>query len=727
MGKYRTLQTTFNSGEFDKSLRSRDDIKTYFQGALRMKNYSLLSHGGFIRRYGSVLGPSVPSTARLIPFEYSSSDALLLVVKPTGFVDVRALDGSLVASLSGGEWAESEIFEITYEQRGNVTFLAHRNWQTKIIRRVSGTEFTLEKYEFYQSPSTGKKMQPYSNTNQDKKFQVSVASLAVGSTTITSNIDMFSADWVGTWMQISDNGYGEITAYIDEKNVTYDQKSPPSRELLTDPVQTNKGKSKVRITMVEHGFSVGDTIKLDGFLSVSGFDDDLLNAEHVITNVVSENIFKIDLVSVTADESTIGGGLDCAIWFYGETPDYKVQSFSNLMGWPGAVALHQERLFFAGTIEEPDSIFSTRVSELDVFDLGDGFPADSIQVTLDAGRVNQVRHLVSSRHLQVFTNDAEFYVPTPESENVTPENFTIRKQTPYGSSYVRASGFDGATIFFQDSGRAVREFLYTDREYAYNARNIALMAQQLIRQPKDVAVIYGSSVRPEKYMFVVNGDGSMAVMHMIREEEMLGWAEWETDGLYKSVCVVGQRVFTIVNRSGGAYLEEFDQELSLTLDGQVGFEDTDGGVWGPVPEYAGMEVAVMQNGFFEGYVDVDMDGYFSEPVGSSWSNVSVGLNFPCEAETMPVSVSLPDGSLVGLPLRLTRCVIDCDDTMSLLIDGQRLDIRETQNTWATPSGTVVDERVEFNLDTVSRAPTVHISQEAPLACAVYSLMVEVSW
>ncbi len=720
MGKYRTLQTSFNGGEYDQKLRGRSDVKSYFNGALQMRNFSLYSHGGFYRRYGSSLGPELGLNGRLLPFEFSSEEALLIYIEGGGVATVYGLNGQVAATLTGGEWTTDELFSIKYEQRGNVLFLAHKNWQTKMIRRTGTTAFSLTKYEFYQQPGSLQKMQPYSNTNQSREIKLTVSSYSKSNVTLTSNKDLFNSDWVNTWMKLSDGGYGYITAVANSKSATYNQLAVPARRLLADPITAEAGSSVAKVTMVEHGLSVGSSVRFREFMAVDTLTESVINKTHSITQIIDSNTFKIDF-GTNSTESIVGGGLDCWAESLGPTPDWRLQSFGKVMGWPGVVALHQERLFFAATKNEPDTIFATRVADIDVFDLGDSLPADSIQVTLDAGRVNEIRHLVSSRHLQVFTNDAEFFVATPESENVTPENVTIRQQTPYGCSNVRATDFDGATIFFQESGRAVREFLYTDREYAYASRNISLLAQDLIQEPVDVAAIYGSTIRPEKYLFVVNEDGTMAVLHMIREEEMIGWVLWQTDGEYESVAVVGQRIFAVVKRNGKNWLEEFDQNGDITLDGAIYIGDDFTGI----SEYAGYEVAVIQDGHFEGYADVSLEGTLDLP--DYYNNVTIGLNFPCIAETMPAVVSLPDGSLVGLPLRLTRCVVDVAETMALSVDGQRLDIRNTLDSVITPSGNAQDGRIEFQLNTVSRTPTITFTQNVPYASAVYSLTIEVAW
>ena len=71
--------------------------------------------------------------------------------------------------------------------------------------------------------------------------------------------------------------------------------------------------------------------------------------------------------------------------------------------------------------------------------------------------------LVANRDLQIFTSTSELYIPSFADKALTPTNAQIRRQTPYGASYVRPLPFDGATIYIQKTGTSVREFLFSEQ------------------------------------------------------------------------------------------------------------------------------------------------------------------------------------------------------------------------------------------------------------------------
>ena len=248
--------------------------------------------------------------------------------------------------------------------------------------------------------------------------------------------------------------------------------------------------------------------------------------------------------------------------------DWDEQTFSAKRGHPRAVTFHDQRLFFAGSTIRPDGVWGSKVNAFFNFNIGTGLDDEAIDTTVTGDRVAEVRHLVSTRNLQVFCNGAELYVPQSPANPLTPGNVSFIQQTPYGSSQkVNPLKFDGATLFMQRTGQTIREYLWNDTEQAYTSGAVSLRSSHLIGVSVDSAVLMGTDYRPEQYAFFVKSDGDMAVFHSVRSEELAGWSLWTTDGNYKSVTSVENKVFAaverIINGSTVVWLEEFDWDETL--------------------------------------------------------------------------------------------------------------------------------------------------------------------
>lgn len=163
------------------------------------------------------------------------------------------------------------------------------------------------------------------------------------------------------------------------------------------------------------------------------------------------------------------------------TADWDEAAFSPAAGYPRTAKFHEARLWFGGSKLLPSHIFASKSALYFNFDVGTGLDGEAIQVPIDTEQVSEIRGLASIRHLQIFTDGSEIYVPSAEASPITPGSITFRPQTRYGlRAGVDPLPFDGATLFAQNNGKSIREFLFTDIEQAYAAPDVSLLAPHLV-------------------------------------------------------------------------------------------------------------------------------------------------------------------------------------------------------------------------------------------------------
>lgn len=257
--------------------------------------------------------------------------------------------------------------------------------------------------------------------------------------------------------------------------------------------------------------------------------------------------------------------------------DWEEELISAPRGYPQAVSFHDNRLWFGGVRDKPSAIIASRIAEYFNFDLGTGLADEAINVAIASDRVNEVRHLFSSRNLQIFTDGGEYFVPTPaDTQAITPSNITFLRQTPYGCNRAAPVPFDGATLFSQKNGKTIREYVFSDIEQAYKSTSVSVLSSQLIDSPKQHSMITGNNERPEQFAFFLNSgsthSGKIAVFHSIRDEKIAGWTMWETktgDEFY-SITAANENLFVSTKRvlpSGTVYLlEKFSDTDAITVD-----------------------------------------------------------------------------------------------------------------------------------------------------------------
>ncbi|MEX2409607.1 MAG: hypothetical protein WD489_10915, partial [Rhodovibrionaceae bacterium] len=230
--------------------------------------------------------------------------------------------------------------------------------------------------------------------------------------------------------------------------------------------------------------------------------------------------------------------------------DFTEQAFSALRGWPASVALHQDRLVIGGARDLPNQIWMSKTSDLFNFDLGEGLDDEGIHFSVLSDQVNAIRGIFSGRHLQVLTSGAEWMVT---GDPLTPATVQLRRQTRVGSVTGRRippRDVDGATLFVARGGNQIREFLFTDVEQAYQARDLTLLAPQMVKDAQDID--YDPARR---LLLVVNGDGSLASLTQYRAEEVSAWSLHSTEGSFRRVAAVEGNIIVLVEREGGFFLE----------------------------------------------------------------------------------------------------------------------------------------------------------------------------
>lgn len=240
---------------------------------------------------------------------------------------------------------------------------------------------------------------------------------------------------------------------------------------------------------------------------------------------------------------------------------------SDARGWFRSAAFKYGRLWLGGLGSRPQTLIGSKVGDYFNLDSGTGLDDEAIYITLDDDRVNSIVNLFPGRALQIFTTGGEFAIQTTLDDPVTPGKIPnqLKKATLHGCNLARPVSVDGSTLFVEGSGAVVRQFVYNDVESSYNAPNISLLASHLVVKPERMARRQATPGLAADYVFMVNGDGTLAVLNVLRDESLLAWSLFDTQGYFEDVAVVGQEVYFLVLRQVAGnwvrFVEKFNAQL----------------------------------------------------------------------------------------------------------------------------------------------------------------------
>jgi len=418
--------------------------------------------------------------------------------------------------------------------------------------------------------------------------------------------------------------------------------------------------------------------------------------------------------------------IDAGNWEY-ETGYEPVWSSSK--GWPSCGTFHQNRLWVANSGERPQTLWGSQVSNFFDFNLDQSNDDDAIDVTIDDNRVNAIRHIVSGRNLQIFTTGGEFYIPTEVGNPITPAKVLITKSTAHGSSNVLPVPVGGATVFIENAGKVIREFIYNELEQNYGAKNISILSSHLINSPVSSAVRQSTSDSPADYFYVVNSDGTMAVLNIARDQELLAWSLWTTNGTFEEVTVLGQDVYVTVKRtingSTVRYIEKFNSNhfLDASLIKTSGSATTS---WSGLSHLDGETVNVRGDDYI-----LENAAVASGALTSSLdvSELEAGLEYLAQVKTLPIEAVLDNSQLAGDWKRLVWVNARLNNSRNIIV--------KYNNKRYTPAFTyfgsnVLDQPValftgwkKVHLAGVERDVDVEITQDDPLEFEVLALTIAV--
>lgn len=747
MRKVRVPQNSFQFGEVSDSLLMRTDTAVYTGSAQKVENMIITVEGSAKKRsglkhmfnYSITYDSNNKNQSHLFPFIFDNNEQYIISIehqKVRCFRLVGSHSTTIVSTLTSDvnsaalPFDQDYLQEYTAAQMGDVMFICHPLFAPRLISRTSLTSFEISTYTFDQRADNKQIYQPYS------KYQGVGVTLDPNNTsgngrTLTTS----SAYWDTTGSQSGGNypdslhvgvvvRYGgneiEITSVQSSTQATGDIVDELSVRLAVEnPLRTNDGSAVVEVTQIGHGYGGGESITISEATAVGGINASNINGARTVGDIIDDNTYTITAAS-NANASEDGGGFP-KIGTHAPTLDWDEQAWSAKRGYPAAVAFHENRLVFGGTLAEPDSLFMSEIGEYFNHNVGTAQDNEAIKLTAATGDVHEIRYLVSSRDLQVFAGTGELYVPTYLNQAITPTNAQIREQTPYGSDFVTPVLIDGSTIFVQSGGKVVREYLFTDSEDAYASTSISSISSHLINDPKYMAVVHSGFDQPDSYAMMTMEDGTAAIFTSNRAEKRASWVKFTlTDGLFDSVVSIDNRLFVnIYDSANQLKLCEFTGDDDVGLDcyfyNGVAADNT-------------VSISIYPNGHVVDVIgvngsDLDYLGEFTIASGkvdlSAYSSVGythayMGKKFTAQITSNPIDASGPNGPITGSLRGITNVVVDMKDTRSIKVNSKPINI-ETSFTG----------KKEVRLLGYNRDPQVTIEQDNPLSMQVNGFITEV--
>ena len=583
MARVSTILTNFRAGELSPKLSGRIDLQKYSEGCDTLDNMIVYPSGGITRRPGSYYAGSSKDggKVRLINFEFSDEQAYVLefganyirffkdggilteatksitaatsanpVVitsaghgysngdrvfiasvggmtelnnreftvanKTTDTFELSGINGSAFTTYTSGgtcgkivevttTYSVTEIFELNHAQSADVLYLAHKDHEPAKLTRTTATSFTISDIDFIDGPWL----------DENVTTTTLYASAATGSVSIVASADLFSSDDVGRYirfreiLEIEHDEWAASTSYANNATVRFNGHVYKNS---TGSTQTSGNTAPVHLTGTETYGSIDWEYLHDenGHVRITAFTD----AQNVTASVHEDQHGNSRL-----PDSAVGSGNANTRWSLG--------AFDGDQKFPRAVAFYEERLYFAGTVGQPQTIFGSVSADFENHTPGTN-DDDAVNITIASDQVNVIKHLLPARFLQILTSSAEFTLSGGTGTTpVTPTNVNVLRETTFGSSNIRPLRAGNSTILIQKGTEKVKEITFDLDTDGLLGVDLTVLADH-ITSGGLVDMIWQQE--PELVLWFVSTGGNLIGLTYDRANGTVGWHEHPLGG-----------------------------------------------------------------------------------------------------------------------------------------------------------------------------------------------------
>jgi hypothetical protein len=744
MARVAVQLTNFTGGELSPRLDGRNDLNKYSSGCKTLENMIVYPHGSAARRSGTQFVAEVKNSAaktRLIPFEFSTTQTYMLefgnqyirFYKDNGQIlesDVTISGATqanpVVITATGHSYDNGDEISITgvvgMTELNNKRYLvANKTTNTFEITNVDGTNINGTGFTAYTSGGVANRVYeistPYLTAELfDIKFAQSADVMYI--THPNHEVEKLSRTGHTSWT-LADVDFTD-GPYLDD-NITTTTLNPSAHTVGTGITVVASATTGINGGSGFQSTDVGRLVRFgDGYGKITAVADTLNFTMEILE----------DMGSSTASTN----------WSLG--------SFSDTTGHPTCVTFFEQRLVFAGTKDQPQTLFFSKSGDYENMNENRGGTVaddDAIIYTIASNQVNAIRFMTATRTLIVGTAGGEFTVSGGGTDvAVTPTNILIKKQSNHGAANLDAIAAGNATLFLQRAKRKIRELAYNFDVDGYLAPDMTILSEH-ITEGGITQMAYQQE--PNQIVWMTRNDGELIGLTYQREQQVTAWhrqifggsfgsgnavcesvAALPTDDAEYQVWVIVKRTINSVTRRYVEYLNGFDfTETDNTtfnfLDSQLNYNGSATTTITGLDHLEGQTVSILADGSTHPDKTVSSG---SITLDRSSTKVKVGLPFTSLLQTMRLDAGAANGTSQAKTKRIYDISLRLYESVGVevgpdLQNMERIPFRSSADSMDTAIPVFTgDKEIEFrgNYETDG---FIFVRQTQPLPLTVLSL------
>ncbi len=495
----RSISNTFNRGELDPTLFSRDDLDIYDKGARKLRNLIALWTGAATLAPGTVYVDVIvdrenanapitdPALVKGFDFTYDADAEIIytILIRKSGTnvaFDIYYAD-VLRATVTSTAYLATQIPFIHVAASHDRVLILHESVHTQQLRRGAShaswtlTDFTPGIYPTYDFSVIGAAVNYQSAT-----FTLGALT---GSTSLTCTATVFTANHVGGLFR-SLGGTARITAVSTVNAAT--------------------------VTV------------LDPFTAVSCPGN---------LSSLSEKVWNLDVTTLPV---------------------------SAARGWPARGVFYLNRLILGRSLAVKNLVNLSTAGVYDNFDDSDLDGLVAFSVTFNGKGEQSVQSIVADDSI-LFTTANKLFAQSPLVESpITINNVYFAPQSQSPASSIDAQSIDNQTLFVSSNRTKVMQAMYSTGDGKYLTFPATMLSNSIVDYINSNGTWEPPGISSRLYL-ATQDNGSMLLYSTLQSQNVSAWSLRTTTGKFRQVIGDGRQSHVVVEREiniGASYSQTLD-------------------------------------------------------------------------------------------------------------------------------------------------------------------------
>jgi hypothetical protein len=712
MANYVLHQTNFTAGEFSPFLQSRVDLQQYNSSAEIIQNMVVRHQGGLLKRPGTIFVREIKNSAndaRLIPFQYSNTDAYAIEVGAGYFRFYR--DGGIIlstAAITNGTFA-TDLTGWTDDDTGTGV-----SSQTAGVMRLNGgAGGVAARTQAVTYMGTAQYTLSVTGATNTCSYRIGTTlggtEIASGTVAIGANSINFTPTTAGT-VYIQFRNTANNNADVDNVSINtpvYEIQNSYLQAELDEiqfaqsydvlylvhnnwpPLQLTRFNhaqwTKANVAFIDGPYfsesnttygGTGSNITLDpAATSGSGIAVTASSALFVSTDVgrliryrgLSTEEYGYAQITAFTSSTSVNVNILKAFTTAPASKLWALGAWSDTTGYPGCITFFEQRMVLARSEAQQQSIWFSKAGDITNMQpdnsayKGAVDASTAMSYTIADSQANVIAWLAPQKSLYIGSSSGVWLARSSASgEALTPDNLSIVPIINEGSSIYPPLVSRTAIIYGQRYARKLLEIGYRLEDDNYQAADLALLAEH--RTSGNLKWLC-TQINPNYLIWASTADGNLNGLTYVREQKVTGWHRHEiggTDVSVKSICTIPgtdqDELWMIVSRTinGGTkqyveylspYFIEQDIDDAIFVDSAISYSGSAVTTLTGLSHLEGQSVQVFGDGGQVVATSTVSSG--SLTLAESVENAVVGLAYDSIVKFNPVNPPLASGAATG--------------------------------------------------------------------------------